>query len=220
MVGEVAIEEKVIEEFFKIYEPEKTASLGHVSFAEITPVGLMVTSRSFSWEDYEEAVNFLTGFESASQWSIGDAYNLGVQRFKRDRDPSQVFSARRVRWKTIQNYAWVCNRYIYSQRLYPPSFTHHSLIAKLKHDRRLYWLYRVLTEDLTCDELGELTAKERGVVLPGYDPVHDINVHYNKAVAAYGRLPDIPERTMFKKGLKLIETALKQIELRKKNATD
>ena len=121
--------------------PVLQVSVCSLGWAEVTPTGLVITNPNFGWEEYDGGVQSLLALGNASQWALGDAYNAGLFRFAHEhKDPSQVFSARNVRFKTLQNYAWVCNRYTFHQRRYPPSFTHHSIIAKLEPTLRDMWL--------------------------------------------------------------------------------
>ena len=140
--------------------------LHEFGWASVTPTGLHVTSRNIDYEQYEHDVLYLLAMDNASQWSIGDIYNWGGIILPKNVDPSQAFSARRVKFKTIQNYAWVCNRYSYRERMWPPSFSHHAIVAKLPQERRFYWLNRVAEEDMICEELSELLFKQRNYPYP------------------------------------------------------
>lgn len=184
-----------------------------LEWATLSPTGLVLKEMDFSWDEYEKGVEFLLMMNTATQWAIGDAYHAGMMKFL-DRDASQVFTARNVKWKTIQNYAWVCNAYTYNQRWYPPSFSHHSAVAKLTHTRRVYWLERTLAEDLSVDELEALTAFERGVEHIDPTPFDEIVTNYNLSLIAWRRLPEYPEKKMIERALTMINQAILAIQKR------
>jgi hypothetical protein len=182
-------------------------SLMALGWANVTPVGLLVTDPNPDWPDYENAIEMMVLSDNGNQWSIGDAYNFGLALF-RDRDASQVFTARKVRYKTIQNYAWVCNRYALSERMWPPSFSHHAVVAKLPKSRRMHWLKRTVREDMTCEDLEELTADERGSLSQPVDPFTLMADIYNRSIEAWKKLPNVPEKRTVRDGLKTIERGI------------
>jgi hypothetical protein len=186
----------------------RTAVLHSFSWADILPIGLAIRSREFSWDDYERTAHFLLTLENASQWTIGDAYNAGLIRFRGKRDPTQAFTARKVKIKTIQNYAWTCRKYTLSQRLYPPSFSHHALVAKLPPERRVYWLLRCISEDLSCEELDVMSAAERGLTEDDLSQFSLLIRRYNAILRSWQSLPPGEVKAGIKRGLKLIEEAL------------
>lgn len=185
------------------------------SWARFTELGLEVTSLGAIAENfklYEIVVHYLLNFDTASQWGLGDAYIAGTVAIK-DADPTQAFPHRKGRIKTLQNYAWVCRRYRYSQRMIDISFSHHAIVAKLPHERRVYWLTRARDEDWTCEDLAEETRKERGIAeLEDPGAYYSICERYNEMVEEYGRLPDYPEKAFIKRGLKAMEEGIQRAE--------
>ena len=200
-----------------------TQELFSFSWARVTPVGLWITTRSIDWQTYDDDVNALITHHNASQWSIGDAYRFGLMAFKKDQDPTQVFTARNVRIKTIQNYAWVCNQYAYQERMWPPSFSHHSVIAKLQPDRRRHLLSKCVRQDWTVEDLDEYTRVEREIIEKSQNQTRKpfekimlemLTERYNSAVQVFQKIPDWPERAMIQRGLKMIEQGIEGVNRR------
>ena len=203
--------------------------LYNFGWAQMGQMGLTITSRSVKWEKWAADLNILLTLENATQWAIGDMYLYGDNQFTY-KDASQALSGRRVRLKTIQNYAWVCGRFergeikieyidgvaveTNGQRWFPPSFSHHSVIAKLVPARRRYWQELIIKDHLNVAELTDLTAIERGIIEPAYDPLRVLFNSYNNAVQAYKQIPDEfdEDRNQIMKGLKTIEEALVSLE--------
>lgn len=206
--------ECVEQDAIEILTDERLESIHNFEWASVTPIGLHVTSRNLDYEQYEQDVLYLLAMDNATQWSIGDAYNWGEIILPKNVDPSQAFSARRVKIKTIQNYAWVCNRYSYRERMYPPSFSHHAVVAKLPQERRYFWLMSAVLEDMSVEDLSEATAVERGIEYLLPNPFFQLVEYYNSSIQAFQRLPDYPEKPMIQRGLKLLEQGINEIEKR------
>ena len=139
-------------------------------FAEITDRGLKVTSQEIAWEeDMLPLWGTVTAMHDISQWSIGDAYILAENVF--GEDASQLPNPRGVKRKTIQNYAWVCDRF-HDRRWRRPvdvlSFSHHAAVAGLMSepdDREwaLQLLAKAVKEGLYVDDVEEEVRKYRGI---------------------------------------------------------
>lgn len=185
------------------------------SWARVTEIGLEVTSLTAIAENfslYEESVLELLAMENATQWSLGDAYIAGTIAF-RGKDPTQAFPNTKGKIKTLQNYAWVCRAYKYSQRIKDVSFSHHAIVAKLSHDRRVYWLEKAKEDDYTVEDLDEATRRERDLA-EKLDPDAYFRIcnHYNEMVEDYQNLPDYPEKAFIKRGLKALEEGIQRSE--------
>ena len=205
-----------------------TGALATFSWAEVTPLGLSVTSAHPDWDEWYSDVGYLLSMENASQWGIGDAYRVGAFAFT-SRDPTQAFSARRVRFKTIQNYAWVCGKYKFGpqeiiniagnqvlrhgQRYWPPSFSHHAIVAKLEHPRRKHWLMEAVVNDYVVEDLSLLTAKERGLVEDGSASLYrEFMSRFGRLRDAYRLLPDMTEKFAIGFALDRLEEAVRSLE--------
>jgi hypothetical protein len=129
-------------------------------WAEITLTGLVIFKARPTTKEWERSWDEAVSLRQSSAWLIGDLYNAG--EFMGEQ-LHQFIKAEAVSLHTIQNHASVCKAYAYDERMYPPSFSHHEVVAKLKPARRRYWLKRCVKESLDVNELREMTAEERGV---------------------------------------------------------
>jgi len=129
-------------------------------WAEITLTGLVIHKPRPTQKEWEGSWDEAVSMRQSSAWLIGDLYNAGEYMGEK---LHQFIKAEAVSLHTIQNHASVCRAYDYDERMYPPSFSHHEVVAKLKPARRRYWLKRCLKENLDVEELRTLTAEERGV---------------------------------------------------------
>lgn len=126
--------------------------LTDLGFAHVTPVGLHVYRPEPDWDQLVHAFEVLTMSHQADQWSLGDWWILASAVF--GEDASQIVSASRIPRKTLQNYAWVCRKFLALvpldefealrdlmpltadpldplRRRMPISFSHHSAVAGL-----------------------------------------------------------------------------------------
>jgi hypothetical protein len=188
------------------------------AWAAMTPTGLCLQNRPPTWEEFQSDVGTLLVLETANQWALGDAYVAGELTFTMQ-DPTQALNFRAGTIKTLQNYAWVCRRYLYPQRHHPQdaSFSHHAVVAKLDHARREYWLKRVRDEDLSVEDLTQLSSDERGVLHTEPTPVMLMTDIYNRALDMFRRLPAYPEKELVRRGLVLVEEGLRKIASRDKD---
>jgi hypothetical protein len=116
-------------------------ALFDLGFAGVTATGLDIRDREPSWEDLEHAYLQLTVSEQASQWSLGDWWILADGVYG-EKAPQLVHNSRCSR-KTLQNFAWVCRKFVYFPLPLPShsdwplrrrlalSFYHHSAVAGL-----------------------------------------------------------------------------------------
>lgn len=112
-----------------------------LGFAGVTATGLDIRDREPSWEDLEHAYLQLTVSEQASQWSLGDWWILASGVYG-EKAPQLIHNSRCSR-KTLQNFAWVCRKFVYFPVALPShsdwslrrrlvlSFYHHSAVAGL-----------------------------------------------------------------------------------------
>jgi hypothetical protein len=131
-------------------------------WAEITMTGLVIFKARPTEKEWESSWDEAVSLRQSSAWLIGDLYNAG--EFMGEK-LHQFIKAEAVSLHTIQNHASVCKAYDYDERMYPPSFSHHEVVAKLKPARRRYWLKRCVKESLDVNDLREMTAEERGVAV-------------------------------------------------------
>lgn len=129
-------------------------------WAEITYTGLRIFDKTPKKKAWVETWDMMIAARQMSAWALGDLYNVGEGMGE---EIHQHIKAYGVSLKTVRNHASVCKGYLYRERMFPPSFTHHEIVIKLPKPRRNYWLKRSVAEDLDSETLAELTAKERGV---------------------------------------------------------
>lgn len=196
--------------------PKRRNIIEYIRFpwANVTEIGLDIFSLQALAEDYslyEELFEYLTTMETASQWGLGDAYIAGTIAY-RNLDASQAVPNTKTKIKTLQNYAWVCRRYKYSQRMPELSFSHHAVVAKLPHERRVYWLKRALEEDWIVEILDDETREERGTTYAGISAYNRICGYYNDMLRFYSLLPEKPEKSVLRHALKVLEDAIQRTE--------
>ena len=187
-----------------------------LGWAQATVIGLSISSLDYlkgNWVEYAKNIGWIIARMNGNKWALGDAYIAGEIVF-RNRDATQTMPDTKIKIKTIQNYAWVCRRYPFSERMYPPSFSHHAIVAKLNPERRRYWLLRVLLEDLKCEDLTELTAEERGAFDDPRTAYRSLVRSYNQGIKAWRKLPSIPEKFMLERAFKTLEHILEKIDNR------
>lgn len=131
------------------------------AWAEVTTTGLKIYKTKPTKAQWSTSWDMVLAARQMSAWSIGDLYNAGEGLGE---ELHQFISAAGISLKTVRNHASVCKAYRYKDRWYPPSFTHHEIVSKLPHERRVYWLQRSLDEEIDSGTLAELTAEERGVI--------------------------------------------------------
>jgi hypothetical protein len=180
-----------------------------LSWCQATDIGLIVTNPTPDWAEYETGVRQLVRIDNGMRWALADAYRIG-DNFT-SKDGTQAIDFAGVSLKTLQNYAWIAGRYSYGERVRGVSIHHHGVVAKLKPERRAYWLIRTLKDDLTVEQLEEYTAQERGVE-GGYRSPYDTLVdQYNRMLEAYKLLPHTPETQQVQHALSVLESALKAL---------
>jgi len=130
------------------------------AWAEVTITGLRIHNRKPTKRQWGTSWEMVISARVMSAWSMGDLYNAGEGMSE---EVHQFISSAGVSLKTVRNHASVCKLYRYRERMFPPSFTHHEVVAKLPKDRRVYWLKRSVEEEIDSEALAELTAEERGV---------------------------------------------------------
>jgi hypothetical protein len=132
-------------------------------WTSITPLGLLPTAHP-NWLEWVDTWALACSLEAMGPWVLGDAYVIGENEF--EEQASQVLENRRQSLKTIRNYASTCRRWPYSRRRASVHFSHHAVLNSLPDARQELWLNRVETEDLSVDQLEDMTAEERGVEAP------------------------------------------------------
>lgn len=153
-------------------------------FVEITDRGLKVTSREIAWEDMVSLWGTVTTMHEISQWAIGDAYLLAEELF--GEDASQLPNPRGAKYKTVQNYAWVCRRFHdrrWRRAVDVLSFSHHAAVAGLMDepdDREwaLQLLAKAVKEEITVDDVEAEVRKYRGI--DGPSPAEEEEVSFSK----------------------------------------
>ncbi|MCJ7831316.1 MAG: hypothetical protein MUP86_02170 [Dehalococcoidia bacterium] len=154
-------------------------ALFDLGFAGVTATGLDIRDREPSWEDLEHAYLQLTVSEQASQWSLGDWWILADGVYG-EKAPQLVVNARCSR-KTLQNYAWVCRKFVRFPVALPShgdwplrrrlvlSFYHHSAVAGLvgESDQATALAVRLLDEaeadpERSVEDLEEAVRQFRG----------------------------------------------------------
>lgn len=150
-----------------------------LGFAGVTATGLDIRDREPSWEDLEHAYLQLTVSEQASQWSLGDWWILASGVYG-EKAPQLIHNSRCSR-KTLQNFAWVCRKFIYFPVPLPShsdwplrrrlviSFYHHSAVAGLvgESDQATALAIRLLDEaeadpERSVEDLEEAVRRFRG----------------------------------------------------------
>lgn len=77
---------------------------------------------------------------------------------------------------------------------------------------------KAANEDLSVEDLSELTRSERGLKLIAPDPFSLLIERYNGAIEAFNIIPRTwPERDELNRGLKIIENAIGSIRERMKH---
>ena len=154
-------------------------ALFDLGFAGVTATGLAIHNPEPSWEALEDAYLRLTVSEQASQWSLGDWWILADGVYG-ERAPQLIINARISR-KTLQNFAWVCRKFVYfaaSDPKHPDwslrrrlalSFYHHSAVAGLvgESDEATALAVRLLDEaeadpERSVEDLEEAVRQFRG----------------------------------------------------------
>lgn len=97
--------------------------------AELVPwTADVALSGPISWEAWYEYGRRLSSFERHFRWLLGDWYLLGETRF--GEAAAQAVEA--VSLKTVQNAAWVAERFPPSRRRENLSWSHHAEVAGLE----------------------------------------------------------------------------------------
>jgi hypothetical protein len=154
-------------------------TLFDLGFAGVTATGLAIHDPEPSWEALQEAYLRLTISEQASQWSLGDWWILAEGVYG-ERAAQLIINARISR-KTLQNFAWVCRKFIYFAVADPAhsdwplrrrmvlSFYHHSAVAGLvgESDQATALAVRLLDEaeadlERSVEDLEEAVRQFRG----------------------------------------------------------
>ncbi|MCK5557907.1 MAG: hypothetical protein KAJ01_05990, partial [Candidatus Hydrogenedentes bacterium] len=125
-----------------------------------------------AWEDMVSLWTTVTTMHEISQWSIGDAYLLAEELF--GEDASQLPNPRGAKYKTVQNYAWVCRRFHdrrWRRSVDVLSFSHHAAVAGLMDESKdrewaLQLLAKAVKEEITVDDVEAEVRKYRGVETP------------------------------------------------------
>ncbi|MGA7270150.1 MAG: hypothetical protein WB239_03675 [Acidimicrobiia bacterium] len=93
----------------------------------LSPTGLAY-SEPPSWEQWEADGRWLARETEAIRWRVGDWYNAGERYF--GEQAAQAVDG--LSAQSIQNAAWVANRYIGSRRREGLSWSHHAEVAALE----------------------------------------------------------------------------------------
>ena len=102
--------------------------------SDLTLAGVVVTTTGLtyssppSWEQWREDGRWLARETEAIRWRVGDWYNAGETFF--GEQAAQAVDG--LSAQSIQNAAWVANRYIGSRRRESLSWSHHAEVAALE----------------------------------------------------------------------------------------